>query len=83
MSDAIKLAGLWKSDKTTRDGKSYYKGKVQETVTIDAGSMVMLFLNDSENPNAPKFQVTVLPPLEPREPAPLRHDEPENGDFPW
>jgi hypothetical protein len=92
MSEAIQLTGLWKSDKPTRAGKPYYKGKVKETVTIEAGSMVCLFKNepkegyDSLPANAPPFTVTVLPPLEQSRPADRHYGDngqSGQGEAPW
>lgn len=85
MNDAIRLTGLWKSDKPTRDGQSFYKGKVQEAITIPAGSMVMLFMNQSDNPKAPKFNVTVLPPRDEyaQTAEPAAGESPGDSDAPW
>lgn len=91
MSEPIQLTGLWKSDKPTRDGKPYYSGKVRETITIEAGSLVCLFKNepkagyDSLPAKAPQFQITVLPPLEQARPAERHYGEQgheQNGE-PW
>ncbi len=89
MSDPIKLTGLWKSDKPTRDGKPYYSGKVRETVTIEAGSLVCLFKNepkegyDSLPAKAPQFQITVLPPREQDRPAERHYGAQSEESIGW
>jgi hypothetical protein len=79
MNDVIKLSGLWKSEKPTRDGKPFYKGTVREQVTIEPGSVICLFKNESENPNAPMFSLTVMPPREQQAPADRHYSDSEEA----
>jgi len=56
------IAGLW--ERTSANGREYIGGRTSddEDITIPAGSFVMVFPNDSDNPRAPAFRLLYSPP---------------------
>ncbi len=56
------ICGLW--ERTSANGREYIGGRTSddEDITIPAGSFVMVFPNESENPRAPAFRVLFSPP---------------------
>lgn len=57
------IAGLW--ERTSSNGREYIGGRTSEDdgdITIPAGSFVMVFPNESQNPKAPAFRVLFSPP---------------------
>jgi len=57
------VCGLW--ERTSANGREYIGGRLDEKsgdVTIPAGSFVMVFPNDSDNPRAPAFRLLWSPP---------------------
>lgn len=54
------LAGLW--ERKSANGREYLGGRTKEDMTIRAGSFVMVFPNESNNPKAPSFRALVSPP---------------------
>ena len=67
------IAGLW--ERTSANGREYIGGRSsdEEDITIPAGSFVMVFPNDSDNPRAPSFRVLFSPPRDDQpQPAPAR-----------
>ena len=50
------ICGLW--ERTSKNGREYIGGRVSDRadVIIPAGSFVMIFPNDSDNPKAPAFR---------------------------
>ena len=79
MSEAIQLTGLWKADKLTKNGDPYYSGKTKERIVVEAGSLVCLFKNKSENAKAPPFTITVLPPRDDYQPQARHYGGESNG----
>ncbi len=73
------IAGLW--ERTSAGGREYIGGRTSEEqdITIPAGSFVMVFPNDSDNPRAPGFRLLFSPPREggsaPAAPAKGRFDK--------
>ena len=61
-SSMIELCGLW--ERTSQNGREYIGGRVAdgEDLTIPAGSFVMIFPNESDNPKAPSFRALFSPP---------------------
>lgn len=58
----IEVAGLW--ERTSANGREYIGGRTpdEEDITIPAGSFVMVFPNESDNPRAPAFRLLYSPP---------------------
>ncbi len=76
--DSLKeIAGLW--ERTSANGREYIGGRTSddEDITIPAGSFVMVFPNESENPRAPAFRVLFSPPRDDRP----RTAQPATGRF--
>ena len=62
-SNIEEICGLW--ERTSSNGREYIGGRVSDEdgdITIPAGSFVMVFPNDSDNPKAPAFRLTYAPP---------------------
>ena len=55
------IAGLW--ERTSASGRAYIGGRTpdNEDIVLPAGSMVMVFPNESANPRAPAFQLLFAP----------------------
>ncbi len=58
------IAGLW--ERTSASGREYIGGRSpdDQDITIPAGSFLMVFPNDSENPRAPAFRLLFSVPRE-------------------
>lgn len=71
------IAGLW--ERTSANGREYIGGRTSddEDITIPAGSFVMVFPNDSDNPRAPAFRLLYSPPRDDG----LRAAPPTKGRF--
>lgn len=57
------VAGLW--ERTSANGREYIGGRTSEDdgdITIPAGSFMMVFPNESDNPRAPAFRLVFAPP---------------------
>ena len=50
----LEIAGLWLSP------KGHCSGQVKETVTLEAGEYLNLFLDTNPNPNSPKHNLVVF-----------------------
>ena len=62
-SDGLKeIAGLW--ERASANGRAYIGGRTpdDEDLVLPAGSLVMVFPNDSDNPRAPAFRLLFAPP---------------------
>ena len=69
-SGIINITGLW--PRTSNSGREYMSGNTKEDITIPAGSFVMVFPNDSDNPKAPEMTVCYSLPREDGQQAPRR-----------
>ena len=49
------ISGLW--EETGGSGKVAHSGRVQEAITIPAGSKLLTFKKNSDNPNAPALSI--------------------------
>lgn len=74
------ICGLW--ERTSANGREYIGGRTpdDEDITIPAGSFVMVFPNESENPRAPAFRVLFSPPRDDG-PRPAPSGESKFGRF--